>query len=192
MDFEHPKLPLGTVFNQVPITNAIPGWSAFPTNVQGEIFYNSSSIGGALVALVDRTALGYSAIQGNYSVLLQGSTFSHTPDSASIWQTGQIPQNAQSLTFLTRSPSSLQAIFDGQLIPMMEIGSGPNYIMMGGNISAFAGKTGELRFTALGNVGSGLIDDIQFSTLPIPEPSVITLSGLGLIAFAFRFIRPIF
>ena len=45
---------------------------------------------------------------------------------------------------------------------------------MAGDISMFAGQTGELRFA-----GAGLFDDIQFSNQPIPEPGTFCLFGLG-------------
>ena len=50
---------------------------------------------------------------------------------------------------------------------------------MAGNISMFAGQTGELR---LGSDG-GVVDNIQFSLEPIPEPSAFALFVLGSLLF---------
>ena len=65
--------------------------------------------------------------------------------------------------------------FSGQVIPLTQVGSGPNYSILGGDISAFAGQNGELRFTA----GSGVLDNIQFSPIAIPEPSTVSLVALA-------------
>jgi hypothetical protein len=78
--------------------------------------------------------------------------------------------------------SSLQVTFNGLLIPLVQIGSTANYVIMGGDVSAFAGQTGQLLFTALPNVGYGLLDNIQFSTAAVPEPSTFALVALGSLA----------
>jgi hypothetical protein len=61
---------------------------------------------------------------------------------------------------------------------------------MGGDISAIAGQTGQLLFTALSgtifNAGYGLLDNIQFSTQAIPEPGVFGLFGFGALLLGFR------
>jgi hypothetical protein len=116
---------------------------------------------------------------------LEGSGFS-TPTAASIGQTGQIPLDTVSLLFYLSLNSSIQVTFNGQIIPLVQTGSTANYVIMDGNISSFAGQTGQLLFTALPNVGYGLIDNIQFSTTPVPEPSTLGLTALGGFLFAWR------
>ena len=71
--------------------------------------------------------------------------------------------------------------FGGQYIPLVQFGTSGNNIVMAGDISMFAGQTGELRF-----VGGGLFDDIQFSPVPIPEPGVLGLFGLGAVLLGWR------
>jgi hypothetical protein len=194
LDFENPVLPLMPNGAQIPTTNAIPFWTAYySSSLQGTsstpvIFYDGVSIGGAAIALEDANAPsggGPLPIQGQYSVLLEGSS-SSTPTAASIGQTGQIPLTALSLLFYLSLDSSLQVTFNGQLIPLVQIGSTPNYDIMGGNISAIAGQTGQLLFTALPNGGYGLLDNIQFSSTAVPEPSVLGLSALGGVFLAWR------
>jgi len=176
--------------------NAIPGWSAyysvFGTNPQPIIGYDTVSLGGAAVFLEDGTNSfggGPAPLQGKYSVLLEGS-YAGTPNSASIGQTAQIPLNALSLTFYLSLNSSLQVSFNGQLIPLVQTGSTANYDIMGGNISAFAEQTGQLLFTAPpgpeDDIGYGLIDNIQFSNLGIPEPGVFGLWTLGALLVGWR------
>ena len=53
-----------------------------------------------------------------------------------------------------------QVSFGGQSIPLVQFGTSGNDIIMAGDISTFAGQTGELLF-----VGRGLFDDIQFSDM---------------------------
>jgi hypothetical protein len=74
-------------------------------------------------------------------------------------------------------------LFVGQLIPLVQIGAGANYIMLGGDVSQFAGRTGELRFT-----GGGVLDGIRLSDQAIPEPSVACLPaiGAGLLCWLWR------
>ncbi len=90
-----------------------------------------------------------------------------------------MPTNAASLYFYLSLLSSLQVSFNGQVIPVIQAGSTANYAIMGANISAFAGQTVELLFSALPNSGNVLLDNIQFSSSPIPEPGTLALAALG-------------
>ena len=104
--------------------------------------------------------------------------------SAQIAQTSLIPVTTQSLVFWGNL-SGVNVTFNGQLIPYSAIGSGINYTIYGANISALAGQTGTLAFTALENNG-GMLDNIQFSSQAIPEPSVFGLSALGSLLLGWR------
>ncbi|MCX6925460.1 MAG: hypothetical protein NT154_19965, partial [Verrucomicrobia bacterium] len=64
--------------------------------------------------------------------------------------------------------------FGGQPLPLFTVGNTSSAIILGTDITALAGQTGELRFS-----GGGFLDNIQFSTQPIPEPGVFGLSALG-------------
>ena|ERR1035438_202029 len=186
-------------------SNAIPGWTAYygssanPTKSSTSIIgYDGVSLGGATVFLEDGThplGGGPNPLQGLYSVLLEGSEDGVT--AASIGQSGQIPLNANSLTFiLNLNPTvfgrNLQITFNGQIIPFVQIGSTANYDIMGGNISSFSGQTGQLLFTALGGteftVGYGLLDNIQFSDQSVPEPNLFSLSAVGACLVGWRFL----
>ena len=119
LNFEHPILPLNPVNFQVPIARGLPGWVGysasvtFGTNTVSQIAYNAVSIGADAISLHDTNDQdGFLPIAGKYSVFLQGSSASG-PYSASIGQTGQIPVNAQSLTFLVRPAYLLYVSFAG-------------------------------------------------------------------------------
>jgi hypothetical protein len=197
LNFENPILPLSPTFNTVSAGNAIPDWSAYtgptgnPTNSSSvgfsTIFYDTVSLGGAIVALEDTNAPnggGPFPIQGSYSVLLEGS-IPAAASTASIGQTGTIPITAQSLSFdLGNSFGTVQISFNGQALSFVAISNALNYTVYGANISPFAGQTGQLLFTAPVN-DSALLDNIQFSSLPIPEPSEFALAALGALFLGF-------
>ena len=164
----------------LPTSAAFPGWIAY-----APVIYDTTSLGGALVILVDSNAPSGGAplpIQGNYSVLLEGSIpFAAT--SASIGQTGTIPITAQSLTFFANQ-GGLQVAFNGQNLPFSAIGTGANYTIYGADISSYAGQTGQLLFTTPVQAFA-LLDNIQFSTEAIPEPNGLVLFGLGALLLGF-------
>lgn len=189
LDFEHPILPLNPVNFQVPITNALPGWMGFIGNSQvDQVVYNTISLGGAAISL--QGANGFiSPLQGRYSVGLQssdpGSQFMST-----LAQIGQVPQYARSIQFFASPNATLEISFAGQTLPLTQIGSGNGYDILAGDISAFAGQTGELSFISgigpQGHGGAGFLDNIQFSPQAVPEPGVFGLSALGALLLALR------
>jgi len=191
LNFEHPVLPLTSDGFGIPTTNGIPGWTAYFTDTSGtyinpNIFYDTRAIDGAAVSLHDTNSDSLQPLQGQFSLLLQGSSPFFPPASASIGQTGRIPLNALSITFYLSLDSSFQVSFNGQNISLLQLSSTSNYGIMGGDISAFAGQTGQLLFTALPNVGYGGLDNIRFSSSSIPEPSSLALGALGALLFGFR------
>lgn len=65
--------------------------------------------------------------------------------------------------------------FDGQNLSYVPIGSLGNSTIYGADISAYAGQTGQLLFTALPN-GGGLIDNIVFPPAPFPSRALARCS----------------
>jgi hypothetical protein len=91
----------------VPTQDAFPDWTAYegpsddPTYSGGlsAVGYDGISTGGAVISLDDSNANPpYGPIQGNYSLLLEGSSLA-ADSTASLGQTGTIPSTAQSLVF---------------------------------------------------------------------------------------------
>jgi hypothetical protein len=98
LDFESanvPSLPAGGI---VSLTDGMPGWSA-DVLFNGGIYHNSISIGGASIAIEGPQFDPAFILFGNYTAYLVGDF--PGPNSASIWQTGQVPQTARSLYFLS-------------------------------------------------------------------------------------------
>jgi hypothetical protein len=164
----------------IEITNALPGWSVFGTT-QGQMTYNDPSTGLSSVSL---WATNGQQISGNNSVLLQSGV---TSPSAYISQTGLVPASSQSILFeaqpeLATDAGSLELSLGGQDIPFFELSLGSNYALYTADISAFAGQTEQLMFSALkledGN-NNWTLDNIQFSPTAVPEPSTFGLSALG-------------
>lgn len=169
-------------------TDAVPGWVAYLHGVpQQDIVYNTVPLSAAAVTL-QGPGSSLSPIQGQYFVSLWGE---YRPTggpgaSAAIGQTGQIPISARALLVWGTLP--VQVTFNGQGLGFQQTGAGPNYSIFSADISAYAGQTGELRFTAPFNQG-GIIDNIQFSSQPIPEPGSLALLGAGGLALLWRFRR---
>jgi len=191
LDFEYlvPPLVQGPD-GQVPITNAIPGWTGYFNGFPYDrVFYDTVALGDAATSIHDSASHFFDPIQGAYSVFIQGSNpfEGGPPRSAAIGQTGKVPANAASLQFWAAPLSDLQVTFGAQTIPMFQLGSTANYVIWGGDVSASVGQTAELRFTALANAG-GYFDNIFFSIQPIPEPGASCLLGLGALLLGWRFL----
>ena len=176
-------------------TNAtIPGWDWSPHANAGysdpntTVEFNSLALDAPAVTLHGTNdPYGYQAIRGKYSILLQGgSQFVSSSSYAAIWQTGQIPANAQSLTYWG---GALQVTFNGQSLAAVPISVAASYTIWGMDISAYAGQTGQLMFTAPWQT-SAMLDNIQFSSSPVPEPSIMSLFICGISLICYRVARP--
>jgi hypothetical protein len=175
----------------VTTASAFPYWSVYYDNVQQtQVSYNAISTGATQVTLVSAGNPEISAIDGNYSALLQA----FAPGSlASISQTGVIPSGTQSLLFEARAdPAILTLSVESQIVTFSAIGSGSDYVLYGANISAWAGDTEQITFSSLGGTPEySEIDDIMFSPTALPEPSPLALTGVGGLLFAlFRRFAP--
>ena len=105
--------------------------------------------------------------------------------SASITQTGTVPVDAQSLQLKVAGPSPFEVSLAGQRLNLIPLGSGANYTLYAADISALRGQMGDLTITAMAAPhASDYFDSIIFSTQAIPEPSPISLFGLGALCLA--------
>ncbi len=171
------------------ITNAtIPGWDWSPhfnagySDPNTTVTFNSIALDSAAVTLHGIDSFR-PALSGKYSILLQGGSQFSPPQfgGAAVFQTGQIPVTAQSLIYLGNI--GFQVSFNGQPLSRVALDSTPTYTRWGIDISPYAGQSGEVRF-AVPWRGSGMLDGIQFSSNPIPEPSAQSFGILGLVLVA--------
>jgi hypothetical protein len=58
---------------------------------------------------------------------------------------------------------------------------GANFNVYGGDISAFAGQSGQLEFR-----GAGTLDNTFFSPQPIPEPGMLGLFSVSALLLGWR------
>ncbi len=187
LDFEHPLLPLVLDADfHVPLTNALPGWKGYVGPYEANrVLYNTLTLGAPDISF-HGPGSGESPFHGRYCVVLQAGWVGGTIWPSAIAQTGQIPAWAQSLRFYAFNMAVLQVSFSGQALPVAYLaGNAFEYQEFGVNLSAFAGQTGELRFSG----GSGNLDYIQFSAEAIPEPGSLGLLGAGVLVLGRRFWR---
>jgi hypothetical protein len=184
LDFESAHIPNGTQPGPIATTNALPGWSVYYGASQvTQISYDDISLGASQVTLVSTNdPFGPNAIQGNFSVLLQGGP---AGTDVSIRQSSLVPVTAESITFEANVAGPMSVSLGGQNISISAIGAGTNYTIFGGNIPlSMAGQIEQLVFSDPGAVGGNnawTIDSIVFSPNMVPEPSMLgllTASGL--------------
>jgi hypothetical protein len=173
----------------VTAASAFPEWSLYAGNVQlTEVNYNDPDLGTTTVGLVSPTSPLYPAIDGNYSALLQGGVGVTAP-AASISQSGVIPSGSESLLFEAQdyNPSAvLNVSIGGQNVSLVALSTTPTYTEYGASISAWAGDSETLTFSAPGEAGGNnwVLDDISFSTQSVLEPNLFVLTGIGGLVFA--------
>ncbi len=189
LDFESanvPFVPAGQFGSDVAVSNGVPGWNVYIGSGQAAtMLHNNISLGGATeVAIFGPQWFSSQILQGSYTVSLEPATVGPLVLPA-IGQTGRIPFSAQSVNFYGESGGTYALMFAGQQIPLIALSSTSAYTVYGGDISGFAGQTGELRFQ-----GGGLLDNVFFSNQPVPEPSIEGLFVLGGLVFAWRKRRP--
>jgi hypothetical protein len=197
----NPPAPATPTF--VAFADAYPGWTGYvSTNQTGQAMLNGVSGGTALMSLVTpNTATGgiyfgssNDVISGTFTAVLAAGEFNGLVPVA-IAQTGLVPLTSLSLRFSLGSHSyvsDLLVTLNGQEIPFFPLSTGTNYTLYGSDISAFAGLTGELRYTEQPiswPFAKAWLDDIFFSDQPIPEPSVLGLFALGALLLGWRFVR---
>jgi len=180
------------------VTDAIPGWNAYISGVlQTTIWCNDVPLSAPEVCLINTNSQYFSgSISGKYYLEIWGEFNPsggqiHT-NSAAIGQTGKIPLIAKTISFWGNI-GGLVATFDGLPLSFFQTGGTANYNIYSADISAYAGQTGQLLFTdpyySNDSGGPAIMDNIQFSTSPVPEPSIFALSTLGGLLLAWRWRR---
>jgi hypothetical protein len=172
----------------MPASNALPSWSCYlGTNQVDYADYNDTTLNAAAVSLQSQSStsptLPSGFLVGQYCLLLQyGNVYKIAVQGpASVTQTGQLAANVASINF--RGTTSFVVSFNGTVIPLSILSSQAGYNVYGGDISQFAGQTGNLSIASYSHFG--YLDAIQFSTQAVPEPDTIALLSLGIGLFCF-------
>jgi len=191
LNFESTTLASNGTPSTVATTVGLPGWDASIGGIsQSTILYNNGTLGNSAVAIQGYGNSLTPVIAGTFSAsLTAGAT-----GNASISQTGLIPADSLSLLFESYTTGNglptLSVTINGQDIGISPLLTTANYTLYGGDISAFAGQTANLAFTAVSDYPQGfgyyVLDNIQFSPTAVPEPSTLGLAALGGAVLAWR------
>jgi hypothetical protein len=172
---------------------AFPGWTMGSDGSQNPNYtlYNNLTIGSVAQVLIGPSypnGTGITPLQGAYSALLQFGPSLELGVPA-LSQVGLLPANARSINFLVHAFSRDAVVtLDGHEIPLLAFG--PD--RLAGDVSGFAGQMVELRISTRSYNGGGLyFDDIRFSPVTVPEPTVVQLATAGIICFGLwhRFVK---
>ncbi len=167
---------------------ALPKW-----NISGSpLYYQSVQLGGPVIAL-----LTLPASDGTNSIFLQAG-FGGATNPVSIWQILTIPPAMKSITFQSKEAYDPNFYPPGYYLALLVSAAGtpvvPNYISTDASgfktfaidVTPYAGTSVELKFSVdpMGNLGNGgaySIDNIRYTTSPVPEPGALTLLGIGVV-----------
>ena len=179
---------------------AFPGWTGYiGTNQTSSAIYDGAGLDTTTISIIDQgwtNAFGFGGvIDGNYTAVLAAGVIGSVtnPVNATLSQTAVLPGTVRSLRFLGYS-FPFQAFFvtvNGQRLSLIALSSGANYTEYGADISAWAGQSANLSFTAVApnphSVSEYLfLDDIEFSPTAVPEPNTLTICGLGAALVGWR------
>src|SRR6266487_415667 len=144
LDFEAATLiPIpGDPFGRVEFAPAFPGWVGYVgTNAQSMADHNNRLLSESGIAIMGPDFPSPSLFQGHYYAALY--TAPGVPVGPTLAQTGLVPSTAQSIRFYGGAQDVPFVRFAGQTIPLSALGTTSAYTIWGGDISSFAGQTGE-------------------------------------------------
>ena len=190
LDFESanlPSLPADQSGGYVPISQAMPAWSGYLGAASvSQVFQNNLSTGSAAIDLFGpdyRVGPGR-IIDGHYTAVLQaGGSGTHV--AATLSQSGLVPVGSSSLQMkVGTGDTGFTVSLGGQSLSMSPLLTTPVYTVYGGNLPpALAGQFVGLSISAVPiptDPFNGItLDDITFSSSPVPEPNVAWLVIAG-------------
>ena len=198
LDFQSPNTR-GLSGPAVLTSDAIPGWQLQRgERAQASILYNGFCLTcpGASLYGPENPKRG-----DKFSFIIYAGALYGDVLNQSVYQTGDVPRDAHSLQFvadLGPGTDLLHVYLGGErlsVVTLEPVGFGHRF---GADVTAWAGKTAELRFTAEPGPaptyysGTGL-SDIRFSPaslVTVPEPSTWAMVGCGGLAlWAMRGLR---
>lgn len=172
-----PNVP---VFGFLDWSLAVPGWGHSPGSDTGIVYYGATHVGTTQwFRLLDASSPGNSPLEGSYSVQFASGYAAGPVEgtwvNAYLSQTGLVPADAMSLTFLASRP--LAVTIDGIPVAATSLGGAAFAV----DVSAYAGSVVEMHFI---NTTQQLhdpvtLDGVVFSTTAVPEPAPWLLFGAG-------------
>lgn len=187
MNFERAVVQVNdTTYGSLDWSLAVPGWGHSAGGDTSAVYYRSEHLGlSQYYLLMDSTSPTYAPgtqLAGAYSLafasgIQNGADINSPWVNALISQTGTIPVGTHSVQLLAKGP--FDVFVGGAGIPMYSLGAN----LHGGDVSAFAGSTVELKIVNTAPVGSvhnpTIVDNILFSPTTVPEPSSLGLLATG-------------
>src|SRR5262245_5232627 len=96
LNFENANLTGYVPLNEVPATNAFPGWIADARY----FYYDNFSLSGESISIMDTNSPFFTtSIQGKYYAFFAAANFGSSLQPISLSQTGTIPAGTHSITF---------------------------------------------------------------------------------------------
>jgi len=198
LDFDAPRLPVPTP-TFLSWSEGAPGWGHSDGDSTGDVYFDFAHLGYSQFYVLEPTPFGAAA--GPYAFGMRSGTLHEQEPrgdfvQAFLSQTGRLDPGVTSVSLLASSPFFSLSL-DGRPIDMRPVGldpSSPTYpddvrAYIGewtGDVSAFAGQVVDLRITDLlppGDFSPLVVDEVRF--LPVSEPALAGLFGLGLLATLF-------
>ncbi len=186
LDFEAATLsPISHGFE--PVADALPGWSVvYGTNLVTLISINGyQSAGKSGVILYDMSLVPFPLFGRYFAGFVRDGL---DPIDVSMFQTGTVPSDALSLRFYVNGgvpwiAGDMEVRLNNTHLSLQNLGLISGNYLISADVSSFAGQIAELRFTSVARRPEGgiqtFMDNIGFSPLPVPEPSIVALLMLG-------------
>ena len=188
LDFESARVVTNDpTFGVLDWNLAAPGWNHSNGSDLGIVYYRQEHFGfTGYYMLYDSLSPVYAPgtqLAGRYSLGFSNGHATGNPESPwqenYLGQSGEIASDVRSFRLLAHG--SFEVLVGGVSIPMQSLGGN----LYGGDISAFAGQTTEFRILNTSRTlhTPVVVDNIAFSPMPVPEPSVVVIFGFGVLAW---------
>ncbi len=176
-------------FGSLAWSAAAPGWQHGPGVDTEPVYYGLTHVGITQWYLLAGPGSSIAALAGDYSMSFASGYASYLPGAqwvnAYLAQTGVVPLGTRSLTLLATGPLDLQ--INGSSVVLVPTGAGS----FAADVSAYAGATIEVRLVNASAQAQTpvTVDNIAFSTSPVPELPIWHLAGVGLLGLGIALSR---
>ena len=204
LNFESANVTGPDFLGRIPFANAFPNWqSDFPGGSLA--YYNTPDLDQMTIGIYDANSTFYQPhpVFGTYTAYLEGDLGSQftTTGNANLRQTAVVPATAKSIRFVTTTYSSLPNRLptlafsvNGTPVPYSQLQVSPNGVQWVADVSQYAGLSSTIGFALQESYGpspthwifSVGLDNISFSSTPVPEPQPMFLLLAGVACLCVR------